>query len=50
MNKMKRILTVVLTLALLITMMPGNLTGVNAKAVTKLSSKKIVLQDRKSVV
>ena len=44
MNKMKRILTVVLTLALLITMMPGNLTGVNAKAVTKLSSKKIVLQ------
>ena len=44
MNKMKRILTVVLTLALLITMMPSNLTGVNAKTVTKLSSKKIVLQ------
>ena len=44
MNKMKRILTIVLTLALLITMMPSNLTGVNAKTVTKLSSKKIVLQ------
>ena len=44
MNKMKRILTVVLTLALLTTMMPSNLTGVNAKTVTKLSSKKIVLQ------
>ena len=44
MNKMKRILTVVLTLALLITMMPSNLTGVNAKTTTRLSSKKIVLQ------
>ena len=44
MNKMKRILTIVLTLALIVTMMPSNLTGVNAKTVTKLSSKKIVLQ------
>ena len=44
MNKMKRILTVVLTLALLITMMPMNLTNVNARTTTRLSSKKIVLQ------
>ena len=44
MNKMKRILTIVLTLALIVTMMPMNLTNVNAKSTTRLSSKKIVLQ------
>ena len=44
MNKMKRILTVVLTLALIVTMMPMNLTNVNARTTTRLSSKKIVLQ------
>ena len=32
MNKMKRILTIVLTLALIVTMMPMNLTNVNAKS------------------
>ena len=41
---MKRILTIVLTLALIVTMMPMNLTNVNAKSTTRLSSKKIVLQ------
>ena len=44
MNKMKRILTIVLTLALIVTMMPMNLTNVNARTTTRLSSKKIVLQ------
>ena len=44
MNKMKRILTIVLTLALIVTMMPMNLTNVNAKSTKRLSSKKIVLQ------
>ena len=37
MNKMKRILTIVLTLALIVTMMPMNLTNVNAKSTTRLS-------------
>ena len=31
MNKMKRILTIVLTLALIVTMMPMNLTNVKTK-------------------
>ena len=44
MNKMKRILTIVLTLALIVTMMPMNLTNVNARTTTRLSSKEIVLQ------
>ena len=35
MNKMKRILTIVLTLALIVTMMPMNLTNVNAKSTTR---------------